>query len=98
LTVGQTSQLRELDELDKYDFWRPARQGHTADIMVSPEEFPALAKSLWAMGIEFEDMISDVGSLIKSQKTPKSTFNGKISFDNYYPHEDVSPADQCLTS
>ena len=72
------------------DFWKPIRSGVSTDLMIQPNTLLYFSAKLQKLGIDFEEKISDVGALIQSQKLTKEAYDGKISFDKYYSHSDVS--------
>ena len=90
LSFEQASKLQKLEEI--YDFWRPARSGLSTDIMVGPLNQKYLYNLLSNLGVEFVEVINDIGTLIEEQKVKSlgKKYQGKISFDQYYPHDDVS--------
>lgn len=59
LNFEQASKLQKLE--DVYDFWRPARSGLSTDIMVGPQEQNYLYNLLENLGIEFVEIIKDIG-------------------------------------
>ena len=90
-----TLSIKQSLALEKYegdlDFWRRPRPGMTADIMVPPTKFLAFAQRMHREGIDFSVIIPDVGAMIESQKMTKSApYDGRISFDQYYPHEELN--------
>ena len=89
LNFEQASKLEKLK--DVYDFWRPAGPGRSTDIMVGPREQNYLYNLLKNLGIEFVEIINDIGDLIATQKSKvaEKSYQGKISFDTYYSHDDV---------
>ena len=89
LTFEQATELQKWKET--YDFWRPARSGRSTDIMVGPGEHNYLISQLNNLGIVFIEVINDIGSLITSQKMNSlgKNYQGKISFDTYYSHDEV---------
>lgn len=58
--------------------------------MASPNEEKFLLNKLANLGINSWVHIENVGELIKTQKVgQEKSFDGKISFDQYYSHSDV---------
>jgi len=90
LSFEQASKLQKLEEV--YDFWRPARSGLSTDIMVGPLNQNYLYNLLSNLGVEFVEVINDIGTLIEEQKVKSlgKRYQGKISFDQYYPHDDLN--------
>jgi len=90
LSFEQASKLQTLEEV--YDFWRPARSGLSTDIMVGPLNQKYLYNLLSNLGVEFVEVINDIGTLIEEQKVKSlgKNYQGKISFDQYYPHDDLN--------
>jgi len=90
LNFEQASKLEKLK--DVYDFWRPATSGRSTDIMVGPREQNYLYNLLKNLGIEFVEIINDIGDLIATQKSrvAEKSYQGKISFDTYYSHDDLN--------
>ena len=89
LSLNQALELQKWDE--DYDFWRPARSGLSADIMVSPLKYEYLTNRLDNLEIQFAIVMEDVGAVIKSQPDHMSAVregNG-ITFDKYYSHSEV---------
>ena len=90
LNTKQSLTLQKYEE--EFDFWRPARPGMSADIMVPPgTKFLKFAQNMRREGIDFSVIIPDIGAMIENQKSAKSApYDGKISFDQYYPHDDLN--------
>merc|ERR1712018_1125165 len=84
LSLNQALELQKW--VEDYDFWRPARSGLSADIMVSPLKYEYLTNRLDNLEIQFAIVMEDVGAVIKSQPDHMSAVregNG-ITFDKYY--------------
>ena len=89
MTLDQAKSLHEFQ--DDYDFWTEIRSGVWTDVMVAPHEFLKFSQKMRKLGVDFSVINNDVGAMIDSQKTRKhDRYNGKINFDQYYRHEDVS--------
>merc|ERR1711935_870388 len=67
LSFEQASKLQKLEEV--YDFWRPARSGLSTDIMVGPLNQKYLYNLLSNLGVEFVEVIDDIGTLIDDLAT-----------------------------
>ena len=91
LNPKQSLALQKYEE--EYDFWRPARAGMTSDIMVPPgTKFLRFAQNMHREGIDFSVIIPDIGALIDNQRlsSRSAPYDGKISFDQYYPHDELN--------
>ena len=82
---------------DDFDFWRPIKSGLSTDIMFGPNQYDNLSDQLKNQEINFDIIMSDIGSLIKSQRietqnrhSSRNLQQGKITFDSYYSHNEVS--------
>merc|ERR1712004_578898 len=87
----QSLALQKYEE--EYDFWRQARAGMTADIMVPPgTKFLRFAQNMHRESIDFSVIIPDIGALIDNQRlnSKSAPYDGKISFDQYYPHDELN--------
>ena len=61
--------------------------------MFGPNQYDNLSNELKKQEINFDIIMSDIGSLIKSQRIETENRNlqqGKITFDSYYSHNEVS--------
>ena len=61
--------------------------------MFGPNQYDNLSSQLKNEEINFNIIMSDIGSLIKSQRIETENRNlqqGKITFDSYYSHNEVS--------
>ena len=61
--------------------------------MFGPNQYDNLLNQLKNQEINFDIIMSDIGSLIKSQRTETENRNlqeGQITFDSYYSHNEVS--------
>ena len=61
--------------------------------MFGPNQYDNLSNELKNQEINFDIIMSDIGSLIKSQRIETENRNlqqGKITFDSYYSHNEVS--------
>ena len=61
--------------------------------MFGPNQYNNLSNELKNQEINFDIIMSDIGSLIKSQRIETENRNlqqGKITFDSYYSHSEVS--------
>ena len=73
-----------------YDFWRPIKSGLSTDVLVPPYLINHMMETLKKLKIEFSEFIENVETLIQSQKSSTDRrYSGKISFDQYYSHDDV---------
>ncbi len=94
LSFEQALELRQWE--NDYDFWRPARSGLSTDIMVGPTQKLYLSHQLTRLGIQFAEVIPDLGKLIKSQqlaaesKRSYGRGDGRINFDQYYSHDELN--------
>jgi len=89
LTPEQTIALRQYE--DEYDFWTEIRSGVWTDVMVPPHKFMIFSQKMRKLGVDFSVINNDIGALIDSQKSRKQErYNGRISFDQYYRHEDLN--------
>ena len=91
LTSQQAFYLQNL--VDDFDFWQPIKSGLSTDIMFGPNQYDNLSSQLKNEEINFNIIMSDIGSLIKSQRIEMENRNlqqGKITFDSYYSHNEVS--------
>ena len=78
---------------DNYDFWKPIKSGFSTDVLVPPLLMKQMQQILKESNIEYSIIIEDVGKLIKDQNQESKTYrgyNGKINFNEYYSHNDVS--------
>ena len=92
LTSKQAFHLQSFE--DEFDFWQPIRSGFSTNIMVGPNQYDFLSNQLKTQDIKFEIVIDDIGPLIKSERIEneknRNSQQGKISFDAYYSHNEVS--------
>ena len=91
LTSKQAFHLQSFEE--GFDFWQPIRSGFSTDIMVGPNQYDFLSNQLKNQEIKFDIVMDDIGAIIKSQRIEAKKRNfqqGKISFDAYYSHKEVS--------
>jgi hypothetical protein len=95
LTSQQALYLQFLE--DDFDFWQPIKSGLSTDIMFGPNQYDNLLNQLKNREINFDIIMSDIGSLIKSQRietqnrhSSRNLQQGKLTFDSYYSHNDVS--------
>ena len=61
--------------------------------MVEPNQYDFLSNQLKNHEIKFDIVIDDIGSIIKPQRIVaqnRTLQQGKISFDAYYSHKEVS--------
>ena len=61
--------------------------------MVGPNQYDFLSNQLKNQEIKFDIVVDDIGSIIKSQGIEahnRTLQQGKLSFDAYYSHKDVS--------
>ena len=95
LTSKQAFYLRNLEE--DFDFWRTIKFGFSTDIMVGPNQYDFLSSQLKNQEIKFDIVMDDIGAIIESQRIEaqnraqnRNLKQGKISFDDYYSHKEVS--------
>ena len=95
LTSQQAFYLQKFE--DDFDFWQPIKSGLSTDIMFGPSQYDILMNQLKNQEINFDIIMSDIGSLIKSQQIDTQNRNagrnlqqGKLTFDSYYSHNEVS--------
>ena len=91
LTSKQAFHLQNFE--DDFDFWQPIKSGFSTDIMVGPNQYDFLSNQLKNQEIKFDIVEDDIGSKIKSQSMEaqnRTLQQGKISFDAYYSHKEVS--------
>ena len=92
LNAEQAIELRKWEEV--FDFWKPSGAGQSADILFPPESTKTvdhLLKEFDRLKVETSTMIEDVGLLInETTRRFHVPYNGRISFDQYYSHDDVS--------
>ena len=61
--------------------------------MVGPNQYDFLSNQLKNQEIKFDIVMDDIGAIIKSQRIEAKKRNfqqGKISFEAYYSHKEVS--------
>ena len=78
---------------DNYDFWKPIASGFSTDVLVPPSLMKQMKQILKEAKIEHSIIIEDVENLINVQDQKSKTYlgyNGKINFNEYYSHDDVS--------
>ena len=76
-----------------YDFWKPIASGFSTDVLVPPSLMKQMKQILKEAKIEHSIIIEDVENLINVQDQKSKTYlgyNGKINFNEYYSHADVS--------
>merc|ERR1712131_499737 len=80
---------------DSYDFWTEIGIGRNVDIMASPEQLPALTKSLDMANIKHDVMIHDVQKLIELTKMKPVSEEQRVEqghsmdWTEYHPIEDI---------
>ena len=80
---------------DSYDFWTEIGIGRNVDIMASPEQLPALTKSLDMASIKHDVMIHDVQKLIELTKMKPVSEEQRVEqghsmdWTEYHPIEDI---------
>ena len=80
---------------ESYDFWTEIGIGRNVDIMASPEQLPALTKSLDMASIKHDVMIYDVQKLIELTKMKPVSEEQRIEqghsmdWTEYHPIEDI---------
>ena len=77
---------------DDYDFWRPIKSGFSTDVLISPSLMKSIKQTLKKSNINHSIVIENVQNLIKVQnsRTHQPGYTGKINFNEYYSHDDVS--------
>ena len=78
---------------DDYDFWRPIKSGFSTDVLIPPFLMKHMEQILKQYNIDHSIVIGNVQNLIKVQNSRTSEiqgYNGKINFNEYYSHDDVS--------
>ena len=90
LNEKQALALRKSE--DDYDFWRPIKSGFSTDVFISPSLMKSINQTLKKFNINHSIVIENVQNLIKVQnsRTHQPGYNGKINFNEYYSHDDVS--------
>ena len=91
MTSKQAFHLQSFE--NDFDFWQPIKSGFSTDIMIGPNQYDFLSNHLKNQKINFDIVMDDIGSIIKSQRIETQNRNlqqGKISFDAYYSHDEVS--------
>ena len=85
----QASALQKSE--DFYDFWKPVKSGFSTDVLVPPFLMKQMEQILKQSNIEHSIYIENLANLIKTQKSRTSQgYTGKINFNEYYSHDDVS--------
>jgi len=80
---------------ESYDFWTEIGIGRNVDIMASPEQLPALTKSLDMANIKHDVMIHDVQKLIELTKMKPVSEEQRVEqghsmdWTEYHPIEDI---------
>merc|ERR1712135_269937 len=80
---------------ESYDFWTEIGIGRNVDIMASPEQLPALIKSLDMASIKHDVMIHDVQKLIELTKMKPVSEEQRVEqghsmdWTEYHPIEDI---------
>ena len=80
---------------ESYDFWTEIGIGRNVDIMASPEQLPALTKSLEMASIKHDVMIHDVQKLIELTKMKPVSEQQRVEqghsmdWTEYHPIEDI---------
>jgi len=80
---------------ESYDFWTEIGIGRNVDIMASPEQLPALTKSLDMASIKHDVMIHDVQKLIELTKMKPVSEEQRVEqghsmdWTEYHPIEDI---------
>ena len=96
LDQDSTKLLRALEVDSRIDFWKPARSGQSADILVPPGSLDSLTGWLAGHGISASVMVEDVERLIQetrpanSSRTVKEGSRYAMDWDDYHPHEDLN--------
>merc|ERR1719187_304604 len=96
LDQDSTNLLRALEVDSRLDFWKPARPGQSADILVPPGSLDSLTGWLAGHGISASVMVEDVERLIhetrpaNSSRTVREGSRYAMDWDDYHPHEDLN--------
>ena len=92
LNQEQTVALQKFK--DVYDYLKPVKSGFSTDVLVPPDFLmKQMEQILKQYNIEHTIVIENLEKLIESQKSKTSQgYTGKINFDEYYSHFDVSKA------
>jgi len=102
LDQAAAAELRELEVNDlRFDFWKEARGGLSAEIMAAPEHLQSLKDLLDAAGVGYEQKVEDVQRLIEGNRKLKGRRINvanwttgavdpepryELDWDDYYPH------------
>ena len=85
----QASALQKSE--DFFDFWKPVKSGFSTDVLVPPFLMKRMEQILKISNIEHSIYIENVEDLIKNERSRTSQgYTGKINFNEYYSHDDVS--------
>ena len=90
LNQKQALALRKSEK--DFDFWRPIKSGFSTDVLIPPILMKHMEKILKQSTINHTIVIGNVQNLIKVQnsRTHQPGYTGKINFNEYYSHDDVS--------
>merc|ERR1712038_1274887 len=94
-TEAQASQLAQLEETEKFDFWSPIILGRHVDVMASPASLPDLQQWLLVRNMDWHVMVADVETLIQLEKIPagnsstKANSGHKMDWTSYHPIEEI---------
>ena len=91
--MNQKQALALRQSEDDYDFWRPIKSGFSTDILIPPFLMKDMEQILTQSNINHSIVIENVQNLIKVQNSRTSEqpgYTGKINFNEYYSHDDVS--------
>lgn len=85
----QASALQKSE--DFFDFWKPVKSGFSTDVLVPPFLMKRMEQILKISNIEHSIYIENVEDLIRNERSRTSQgYTGKINFNEYYSHDDVS--------
>ena len=89
LTSEQAQALQKLE--NTFDFWRPINSGSRTDVLAPLHLTKYLQNIFHQHKIGHYEYIENVESLIQAEtKKAYQKYDGKINFDQYYSHDDVS--------
>ena len=94
LTSEQAQALQKLE--NTFDFWKPINSGSRTDVLAPPHLTKYLQNIFHQHKIGHYEYIENVQSLIHAEtKRAYQKYDGKINFDQYYSHDDVSTSPEC---
>ena len=76
LDMAAAAALRELEVNDlRFDFWKAARGGLSAEIMAAPEHIQSLKDLLAAEGVGYEQKVEDVQRSVRNNNLKSRYLN-----------------------